>query len=139
MKQQDIRWVQRFENYKKAFQQLENAVEIANSRPLSELEKQGLIQAFEFTHELAWKTLKDFLYEKGNKEIYGSKDAVKEAFKYNILANGEVWMDMIQSRNKTSHTYNEDTAGEILDAIINKYFYEFERFLMKMNDIQNKK
>jgi hypothetical protein len=75
MEKSDIRWIQRFENYIKAFSQLEEAILLANKRPLSNLEEQGLIQAFEYTHELAWKTLKDFLNYQGNQEIYGSKDA----------------------------------------------------------------
>ena len=122
---QDIRWVQRFDNYSKALFQLENAVELSHERDLTALEKQGLIQAFEFTHELAWKMLKDFLKEKGNQEIYGSKDAVREAFKNDIIENGQVWMDMILSRNQSSHTYNQDTADEIVNAITSLYFGAF--------------
>jgi len=80
MENKEIRWIQRFDNYSKALLQLNNATELANERELSELEKQGLIQAFEFTHELAWNTLKDFLIDLGNKDIYGSKDATREAF-----------------------------------------------------------
>ncbi len=124
MENKDIRWVQRFDNYSKALVQLKNAIELANERELSELEKQGLIQAFEFTHELAWNALKDFLTGRGNKEIYGSKDATREAFKYGLIINGEIWMDMIRSRNKTSHTYNEETASEIINAVVNDYFIE---------------
>ncbi len=138
MKNNDIRWIQRFDNYNKALIILKNAVDLFNERKLSELEKQGLIQAFEFTHELAWKTLKDFLNDKGNKEIYGSKDAVKEAFKYNLLENGEIWMDMIKSRNKTSHTYNEETADEIIIAIVTDYYVEFERLSEKLSELMDK-
>ncbi len=138
MKNNDIRWIQRFDNYNKALIILKNAVDLFNERKLSELEKQGLIQAFEFTHELAWKTLKDFLNDKGNKEIYGSKDAVKEAFKYNLLGNGEIWMDMIKSRNKTSHTYNEETADEIIIAIVTDYYVEFERLSEKLSELMDK-
>jgi len=53
----DIRWQQRFANYKKALRQLQSAVELSDQRELSQLEKQGVIQAFEFTHELAWNVL----------------------------------------------------------------------------------
>ena len=67
----DIRWIQRLSNYAKALKRLKDAVELEKERPLSNLEKQGLIQAFEFTHELAWKTLKDLLEHRGNSEIYG--------------------------------------------------------------------
>lgn len=71
----DIRWIQRFNNYKKALAGLQEASVLADERELSKLEKQGVIQGFEFTHELAWKTLKDFLESRGQQDIYGSKDA----------------------------------------------------------------
>ena len=137
MNNEDIRWKQRFDNFKKALNRLESAVSLARERKLSDLEEQGLIQAFEFTHELAWNTLKDFLIEKGDKEIYGSKDATRKAFKYNLIENGEVWMNMINSRNKTSHTYNEETASEIAEQIINEYYSEFEKLSEKLNHLLN--
>lgn len=127
MEKSDIRWIQRLDNYSKALFQLERAVELAQERSLTELEKQGLIQAFEYTHELAWKTLKDFLNFKGNPEIYGSKDATRQAFKYGLIGNGEIWMDMIKSRNNSSHTYNEDVANEIIHAVLNNYYLEFKK------------
>ncbi len=100
---QDTRWIQRFNNYKKALKQLEEAVELMEKRELSRLEKQGVIQSFEYTHELAWKTLKDFLVSRGNTNIFGSRDATKEAFTLGLIDNGEAWMQMIKSRNITSH------------------------------------
>jgi nucleotidyltransferase substrate binding protein (TIGR01987 family) len=121
----DIRWQQRFSNYKKALQQLGDAVALSENRELSDLEKQGMIQAFEYTHELAWTTLKDFLEYKGQKDIYGSKDASRKAFSLGIVEDGEGWMDMIQSRNKTSHTYNRETAEEIVTAVTMSYYKLF--------------
>lgn len=137
MENKEIRWIQRFDNYSKALLQLNNATELANERELSELEKQGLIQAFEFTHELAWNTLKDFLIDLGNKDIYGSKDATREAFNQGLIANGEIWMDMIRSRNKTSHTYNEETASDIINAVVNDYFIEFNLLHQKLSDLKS--
>lgn len=128
----DIRWMQRFENYKKAFSQLKEAMELMDVRELSKLEKQGTIQAFEYTHELAWKMLKDFLEYKGNTDIYGSKDAVRNSFKLGIIENGDYWMQMIKSRNLTSHTYDESTADEIIFLIKDMYFEEFEKLIEKM-------
>lgn len=119
---QDIRWIQRFSNYKKALVQLEAAVKITIERELSDLEKQGMIQGFEYTHELAWNTLKDYLEYQGNNSIKGSRDATREAFKIELISDGEAWMDMIKSRNKSSHTYNEETANDIVTAIINIYY-----------------
>ncbi|WGS65603.1 nucleotidyltransferase substrate binding protein [Marinitoga aeolica] len=132
----DIRWIQRFQNLKKAFQQLKNAVELAKTRELSILEKQGLIQSFEYTHELAWKTFKDFFNEKGIFNIYGSKDSTREAFKNGLINNGDVWMQMILSRNLSSHTYDEKTAEEIVSQIINKYYSEFEILINRLEKLK---
>jgi len=122
MNQQDIRWQQRFSNYKMALLQLQSAVELSKQRALSDLEKQGVIQAFEFTHELAWNMFKDYLEDQGNQNVKGSKDATREAFKVALIANGEQWMSMIQSRNISSHTYNKHTAEELVDVIVDQYF-----------------
>jgi len=138
MTKADIRWQQRFANYRKALQQLREAVLLAAERPLSQLEKQGLIQAFEFTHELAWKTLKDFFVFQGNQEIYGSRDATREAFSVGMVENGEVWMDMIASRNKTSHTYNQAVAEEIIEAILQRYMPEFESLEERLASLEGK-
>ena len=138
MKNQDIRWIQRFDNYSRALAQLNNAIELAKSRELSDLEEQGLIQAFEFTHELAWKTMKDFLNHKGNNEIYGSKDVVREAFSFRLIDEGEVWMDMIKNRNRTSHTYNEKVAEEIIKAILEDYFIEFKKLQNTLAELKSK-
>lgn len=122
MNDRDIRWQQRFANYKKALRQLQSAVELRAQRGLSSLEKQGVIQAFEFTHELAWNVLKDYLQDQGNPSVKGSKDATRAAFKVELIADGEGWMAMIQSRNVSSHTYNEQIADELVDAVVAQYF-----------------
>ncbi|MGZ9164741.1 MAG: nucleotidyltransferase substrate binding protein [Anaerolineales bacterium] len=133
---QDVRWIQRFSHFTKALSQLRDAVALAQERPLSKLEEQGLIQAFEFTHELAWNTLKDFLEERGVQNLYGSRDATREAFKTGLIENGEAWMNMIQSRNLTSHTYDETIAAEIASAIRATYFAEFEALRIKLEDLK---
>ena len=122
----DIRWKQRFDNYVRAFRILESAVELARQRELSNLEKQGLIQAFEFTHELAWKVLKDYLENKGIQNLIGSKDTTRQAFNKGLIEDGEAWMDMIEKRNLTSHTYNQKTTKEIEDKIIDEFFPAFK-------------
>ena len=127
MEDKDIRWIQRYNNFSKALGKLANAVELAGKRALSELENQGLIQVFEFTHELAWNTMKDFLTHQGNTELYGSKDTTREAFRTGLITEGEIWMDMISSRNKTSHTYNEATAAEIIRSVLTVYYSEFQK------------
>lgn len=118
----DIRWRQRFASYQKALLQLQGAVELSSQRALSPLEKQGVIQAFEFTHELAWNMLKDFLQDQGNQNIKGSKDATRAAFKVELIGDGEQWMAMIQSRNISSHTYDERTAERLVEVIIRDYY-----------------
>lgn len=130
---QDIRWKQRFQNFTKALARLGDAVELATERDLSDLEEQGLIQAFEFTHELAWNTLKDFLaYQGVEHSIIGSRDATRLAFENQLIKNCEAWMEMIKSRNKTSHTYNEEIAAEIATLIIESYYAEFEQLRTRL-------
>ncbi len=121
----DIRWKQRFQNYNRALQTLKRGVELSGERPLSELEEQGLIQEFEFTHELAWKVFKDYLEEQGFVDLIGSKNATREAFKNGLIDEGQVCMDMIKSRNLTSHTYNEEVADGIVKDILTRFFPAF--------------
>ena len=132
-------WEQRFENYLKALIQLENAVTLAGERDLTELEKQGLIQAFEFTHELSWNVMKDYFFFQGQSEITGSRDDTRQAFQVGLIEDGEGWMEMIKSRNQTSHTYNEDIASEITEKIIEWYFGLFKEFEERMLEIKDDK
>ena len=133
---QDVRWRQRFQNFNKAFRQLSGAAALAQQRPLSDLEQQGFIQAFEFTHELAWNTLKDFLQERGATNLFGSKDATRQAFAAGLIENGETWMDMIRSRNRTTHTYDQTTANEIARTIASNYLPEFGKFQKRFAELE---
>jgi nucleotidyltransferase substrate binding protein (TIGR01987 family) len=129
----DIRWVQRFANFKKALRQMQKFIDKGE---LSELEKQGLIKAFEYTFELAWNTLKDFLEYQGQSDIYGSRDTIRQAFKIGLIKDGKSWMDMLKSRNMTSHSYNEETAEEICGAVQNIYyalFLQLDETMKKLN------
>lgn len=130
---EDIRWKQRFSNYKRALQTLTEAVALAQTRDLSNLEEQGMIQGFEFTHELAWNVLKDYLEEKGIVGIVGSKDATRIGFKNGLIDDGEAWMDMIRARNLSSHTYNQTTAEEIVGKILERFYPAFEQFSCKFS------
>ena len=136
MSRQDIRWMQRANHYDKALSQLKEAVELAERRQLSRLEAQGLIQGFEYTHELAWKTLKDFLEARGVRDLYGSRDTSRAAFRTGLIDNAETWMEMIQSRNLTTQTYNEATAAQIVAAILGAYFAEFQPLQTKLADLK---
>lgn len=129
---EDTRWKQRFDNFQRALHQLTLAVRLMEERPLSNLEKQGLIQGFEFTHELAWNVLKDYLEMEGIQGLVGSRSTVREAFKRGLVSDGEAWIDMIQKRNLSSHTYNQEVADTLALAIHEQYYPAFlelqERF-----------
>ena len=130
----DIRWEQRFVNYKKALSQLQKFI---NKGELSELEEQGLVKAFEYTYELAWTTLKDFLEYRGQTDIFGSRDAIRKAFQLSLIDDGESWMDMLKSRNITSHTYNKETAEEICQAVKEVYYSLFQQLETKLDRLQS--
>lgn len=125
----DIRWHQRFANYRKALGQLKKFIDKGS---LNDLEEQGIIQAFEFTHELAWNVMKDYLTYQGIVNIVGSRDATREAFKANLVADGSGWMEMVRSRNFSSHTYDEAVARKIREEIVNGYYQLFVSFEAKM-------
>jgi nucleotidyltransferase substrate binding protein (TIGR01987 family) len=135
----DVRWRQRFENFQGAFAQLTKAVALARQRPLSELEQQGLIQAFEFTHELAWNVLKDYLEAQGYVDIIGSRGATRTAFQNGLVEDGEAWMDMIKARNRTTHTYNCKVAESIAKDILNRFepaFAALQRHFQKLANLK---
>lgn len=145
----DIRWEQRFNNFKKAFQKLQLAVlrikkeyysngELDRDKFLEgdDLIKEGLIQRFEYTHELAWNVLKDFLEGRGVSGLFGPRDATREAYDVELISEGKIWMDMINSRNKTSHTYNEEIADAIFVKILEEYYPAFLNFQEVMNKLR---
>lgn len=132
MTDQDVRWKQRFANFRKALAQLQKFIDKGK---LSELEEQGVIKAFEYTYELAWNCIKDFLEHSGYTDLYGSRDAIRKGFQVGIIEDGEGWMDMLKSRNRTSHTYNEDTAKEIAEAVFTRYYDLFIHLRSKLQEI----
>ena len=127
MNDPDVRWKQRFENFKKALVQLSEADELGRQRPLSRLENLGLIQAFEFTYELAWNTLKDFLTFQGIAGLIGSRDTAREAFKRQLITDSEGWMMMLTDRNRSSHTYNQATVDDIVEHVTARYVDMFRQ------------
>jgi len=138
MTEKTDRWQKRLNSFEKALSQLEMAVSLKQSRILSDLKKQGLIQAFEFTHELAWNLIKDYLVWQGFSDITGSRDATRVAFANGLIRDGEAWMAMIQSRNLSSHTYNQTAAEQIVDATANVYFPLFKALLVTMQELRAK-
>ncbi|MEX0968141.1 MAG: nucleotidyltransferase substrate binding protein [Bacteroidia bacterium] len=135
LNQKDIRWIQRFSKYKKALSQLEKFIDKGT---LNELEQQGLIQAFEYTFELAWNTIKDFYEYQGEEGIQGSRDAFRMAFRRELIANGDAWMEMIKSRQLTVHSYNEETANEIAEQVQDSYIHEFMKLRSSFEEIIKK-
>lgn len=135
MNNQDIRWKQRLSNYSKALAQLTLFYEKANS--LNHLEEQGLIKAFEYTYELAWNSMKDFYESQGETGIQGSRDTIQLAFKRGLLIDGDLWMQMLQDRNRTAHSYNEQTADEIAHNIISSYYLLFVELRNKLETISH--
>lgn len=127
--EQDIRWKQRFEHYEKAFFQLQRFMA---KESLNEFEEQGLIQCFEYTYELAWNLMKDFLNYQGITGITGSRDAIRQAFNKDLIHNGNEWMQMVDDRIITVHSYNEKTTKLIEERINKVYFSLFSDFYIKM-------
>ena len=118
--------MQRFDNYRKALRLLGQAVEIVSQRvnedeAVEDLLKEGLIQRFEYTHELAWKVMKDYAEYQGYTDIRGSRDAFRKAFEMEIITDKR-WMESIADRNLTSHNYDDETAEAIYEAVVNVYY-----------------
>lgn len=129
------RWRLRLDNYRRALARLDEAVQLAQQRPLSDLERQGLIQAFEFSFELAWNLLKDYLDYQGASLVTGSRDAIREAFARGLIDAGEVWLGMLQDRNRTVHTYNEPVAAAIAERILQRYHPLFQQLSARMEQL----
>ena len=132
MSKQDIRWRQRFQNFKKAFEKLRDSVLKVDE--LSDLEKEGMVQRFEYTFELAWKTLKDYLEEQQVNAKF-PREVIKQSFHYEIIQDGEIWMDMLEKRNLMAHTYEETIFRDSVQKIANEYFKAISQLY---NFLQNK-
>ncbi len=126
----DIRWKQRFDNYKKAFGQLE---EFVSKLELNKFEKQGLIQCFEYTFELAWKTIKDYLEEQGF-TITSPRNAIQTAFQIQLISDGHTWIDALEKRNLMAHTYDEDKATEAETLIRSNYFGILQNLFKQLSE-----
>ena len=124
------RWQQRFQNFEKAFKSLESANDIEE---YSNLEKTGLIKTFEFTFELAWKTLKDLLEFEGF-EVKSPRATIKQAFQTGYISDGAGWLDILDKRNLMSHTYDEETSQEVVELIKDKYFALIQELHKTLND-----
>ncbi|WP_413526730.1 nucleotidyltransferase substrate binding protein [Marinilactibacillus psychrotolerans] len=136
MNQKEIRWKQRFNNLTLAYNQLNEGMNLYHNRSMSRLEKEGLIQRFEYTFELVWKTLKDYLESEGE-FIRSPRETLKVAFQYEILGNGTIWLEMLENRNFLIHTYSEETFEFALNKIINEYFKEICQIYEKLESLSH--
>ena len=137
----DIRWKQRLDNYRKAYKKLAIAAEKVSSvseidTDMKELVNEGLIQRFEYTHELAWNVMKDYETYQGYNEIRGSRDAIRKALAIGLIDN-PLWLETIIDRDRTSHNYDESAANEIQHVVVQKYLPLFTEFLHVMEKIEN--
>lgn len=127
------RWEQKLESYRKALNRLAEIVNCSKERSLTEFERDGLVQRFEFTHEMAWKLMMSFCkFQSPEEELFGSKDSTRWAANHELLEDGETWMDMIRSRNLTSHNYDGEVAESIVKKVSDEYFPLMQKFLFRM-------
>lgn len=136
----DIRWRQRLDNYKKAYKKLLIAAEKVKDcsdcdEDMKELVNEGLIQRFEYTHELAWNVMKDYEAYQGYNDIRGSRDAIRKALAIGLIDN-PLWLETIVDRNRTSHNYDESVANEVQHVVVNDYIPLFKNFLEVMEKIE---
>lgn len=138
MEELDIRWMQRFANFQKALLKMNQAIEVmqesrSENKNIQELLQEGVIQRFEYTHELAWKVMKDYAEYQGYTNLGGSRDALRKAFEMELIADVR-WMESIRDRNLTSHNYDDETAHEIFCKIEGIYLPLFNAFEERMNE-----
>jgi nucleotidyltransferase substrate binding protein (TIGR01987 family) len=128
----NTRWLQRFENYQTALARMQALVELAQQNTLDDVQQEALIQRFEYTQELSWKTIKDFYQAQGESDIQGSRDAFRLAFKNGLIEDGSAFMESIKSRNEAAHTYNQEIADKVYALIINKYYAAFVQLKQRL-------
>lgn len=133
---QDVRWKQRLNSFERALTQLTKFIEKGE---LNELEEHGLIQAFEYTFELGWNVLRDYLLDRGAVDLFGSRDVIREAYSLGLVEDGETWMDMLQDRNRTSHIYNSATAAAIAGNVRDRYFPRFVELRARFRFLSEKR
>lgn len=128
---QDIRWKQRFDNFQRAYNFLKKSVQQGS---YDELQAAGLIQSFEFTFELAWKTLKDYQQLMGISLSF-PREVIKEAFKNGLIKDGHKWISMLDNRNELTHIYNNEQAKRAIHLIREVYFPDIEQLYQKLEQL----
>ena len=128
----------KIEQLEKVFENLKiiiDAYEKEKDRIIKDGLRDSIIQRFEFVTELSWKLMKKYLDENLVLEVYSPRSVIKESYKQDLIENGELWLDILEDRNLTSHTYDENTANRIKDNIVNKYVLEFEKFIKRIKEV----
>ncbi len=124
-----LRWHYRFDNFSRAFVLLREAVDTMEERALNQLEKEGMIQRFEYSWELAWKTMADFIASEGlNLPTVTPRAVLKASFQAGIISDGDEWMAALDARNKMSHVYNFKIFEQVIEALRTRFLPLFERF-----------
>ena len=134
MEEQDIRWIQRFQNFEKAIMHLDAALQLKDP---DILQKAGTIQFFEMSYELAWNTIKDYLEMQGFFDIKSPRDAFKKAFEIGLIEDGHSWMELLIDRNLTTHAYDEEKAAEVEKLIHQKYFPLLSQLHVTLKNLSN--
>ena len=130
---QDIRWKQRFQNSEKAFKRLSRAIKVVKSAPDDDLLQSGLIQTYEYTFELAWKTLKDYLTLEGF-EVRSPRETIRQGFQSGYIMNGEDWLQALADRNLTTHIYDDEIIIQVLNDIFERYFFLLQDFYVSFKE-----
>ena len=131
------KWIERLDIFSRALDKLSNVVTLSRQHTLNEYERDSLIKRFEFTYEMAWKLMMSYEKWSGISQILGSRDVIRHAAAQGLIDNGEAWLDMIDARNQTSHTYDEDMATDLADFIIHTHYPLFIELRKKMAEIAN--
>lgn len=124
---QDIRWKQRFQNYEKAFHRLSRAINVVKATPDDDLLQSGLVQTYEYTFELAWKTLKDYLESEGF-ILRSPRETIRQGFQSGYITNAEDWLQALSDRNLTVHIYDDEIISRVLKDIFERYFFILQTF-----------
>lgn len=137
MEERKPKWHERLAFYQNAIDRLTEVIALSKQHPLNQFERDSLIKRFEFSYEMAWKLMMSYEKENGITEVLGSKDVIRKAFKMSLVSNGEAWLEMIDTRNKTSHLYDEEMVTDVMDEIVYTYYpllVELRDVMVKMTD-----
>lgn len=129
----DIRWKQRFQDFEKVHKRLNHAIIVVKNEPDNEVLAAGLIQTYEFTFELGWKTLNDYLEMEGF-DVPSPRSTIRQAFQSGYIQNAEDWIQALNDRNLTTHTYDELIAAKVISDINEKYFFILEELYLYLKE-----